>query len=110
MMPLYDFQCETCGHVIEDFFKMADKPQIHPAPCPKCHCGELISIISSPMVLCDEGVNTPWLRDFAHAHNRFGGKRARDGGKAIESRTDYKNYLERNDLRPDAPSISTSHD
>lgn len=107
-MPIYQFSCRTCGYTEDITCRIADKPETY--ACPWECGGDMKQDLTPVGIEADNITDTPWLKEFAHAHNRFGGKRARDGGKAIESRTDYKNYLERNDLRPDAPSISTSHD
>lgn len=98
-MPIYEWQCEGCGGCQEVFFKIAERPDYLPEPCPTCG-GPMRFAISCPMVQCDELVNSPWVRDFARAHNRQDGKRNRAGGPPIESRTDYKNYLKDRDLRP----------
>ena len=108
-MPTYDYECYVCGHRKEITCLINDRPE--KTACSACSIGMMRQVfVSPPAIQADNITDTPWLKEFAHAHNRFGGKRARDGGKPIESRTDYKNYLERNKLRPDAPSISTSHD
>lgn len=70
-------------------------------------------ILSAPAVQVDDIIGIPWLREFSHAHTRFAGgkkERARDGGPPIKTRAEYRNYLRRNDLRPDAPGISQDHD
>ena len=107
-MPVYQYSCRTCGHTEDIVCKIADKPESY--ICPLECGGDMKQDITIGIIQCDDAVNVPWIREFAHAHNRFGGKRARDGGKAIQSRSDYHDYLKRNDLRPDAASISTSHD
>lgn len=68
-------------------------------PCPKCP-GEMRQDMSAAMIQCDDAVNTPWLREFCSSHNRQGGKRDRFGDKPLESRTDYKKYLQSHDFRP----------
>lgn len=45
-MPTYEFQCVTCGKVIEEWKKIADRNKNKPK-----HCGKLTRpIISAPMV------------------------------------------------------------
>ena len=41
-MPIYEFRCKKCGHEIEVFQKLSDKP---PARCKKCG-GRLEKLIS----------------------------------------------------------------
>lgn len=112
-MPLYDYSCRTCGYTEEVACKMAERPKQYPCPVLECE-GEMKQDITIGVIQCDDAVNVPWIREFAHAHNRFHGAkgkfRARDGGPPIQSRTDYQRYLERTNLRPDAESVSTSHD
>jgi len=97
-MPTYEFQCESCGQVVDAIFRIADRPEYLPH---NCECGGALKfIMSAPMIECDDVVNSPWVRDFASHHNRQGGTRNRAGGAPIQSRTDYKKYLQRHDLRP----------
>lgn len=35
-MPLYDYKCETCGHIFEKNLKMVDRNKPTIEPCPKC--------------------------------------------------------------------------
>ena len=95
-MPTYEYLCDSCGQKQDGFAKIADRFTPRLCPCG----GEAQFIISCPMIECDDVVNSPWVRDFAKAHNRQDGKRNRTGGPPIESRTDYKRYLKDNDLRP----------
>jgi putative FmdB family regulatory protein len=98
MSPFYDYECQGCGHVIEVFYKIDDRPEL--LPCSESCGGQMRQIMSPTMVQCEDIVNVPWIREFAHNHNRQGGKRNRQGGPPIESRSDYKKYLKDNDLRP----------
>jgi len=43
-MPLYEFQCDECGHRFEIIQKFSDAP---PAACPKCG-GPVHKLVSSP--------------------------------------------------------------
>jgi putative FmdB family regulatory protein len=43
-MPLYEFQCDECGHRFEIIQKFSDPP---PAACPKCG-GPVHKLVSSP--------------------------------------------------------------
>ena len=45
-MPLYEYECENCGHRFEVIQKFADAPL---AECPKCH-GTLRKLVSSPAI------------------------------------------------------------
>ena len=45
-MPLYEYQCESCGHRFEVIQKYSDAP---PAGCPKCD-GAVEKLVSSPAI------------------------------------------------------------
>jgi putative FmdB family regulatory protein len=45
-MPLYEYQCESCGERLETIQKFSDPPATH---CPKCD-GNLKKLISSPAI------------------------------------------------------------
>jgi len=42
-MPIYEYQCEACGHKMEKLQKMSDEPLID---CPKCSKPALHKLIS----------------------------------------------------------------
>ena len=44
-MPLYDFQCKSCGAISEFFLKMSDPP---PAKCKACGEGPVTKLLSAP--------------------------------------------------------------
>ncbi len=43
-MPIYEYECETCGHRVELIQKYSDAPL---AECPKCH-GAVKKLIAAP--------------------------------------------------------------
>ena len=45
-MPLYEYQCQACGHRFEVIQKFSDAP---PAECPKCG-GAVEKLVSSPAI------------------------------------------------------------
>jgi putative FmdB family regulatory protein len=45
-MPLYEYQCEVCGHRFEVIQKFSDPP---PSTCPKCG-GAVEKLVSSPAI------------------------------------------------------------
>ena len=75
--------------------------RLYPAVCPECH-GPGVFVMSSPMVFIDTAQDVPWLADFARKR-----KDARHGGRPIETRTEYRQHLKDNDLRPaDSENLS----
>lgn len=47
-MPLYDFQCPGCGHVIEDVLQVTT--QYDEMPCPACKTGTARRLPAAPAV------------------------------------------------------------
>jgi putative FmdB family regulatory protein len=45
-MPLYEYECDTCGHRFEVIQKFSDSPV---SECPKCH-GPVHKLFSSPAI------------------------------------------------------------
>ena len=45
-MPLYEYQCDTCGHRFEVIQKFSDEPLTE---CPKCQ-GSVRKLLSSPAI------------------------------------------------------------
>ncbi|HEX2548583.1 MAG TPA: zinc ribbon domain-containing protein [Gammaproteobacteria bacterium] len=43
-MPIYEYQCNACGHRLESFQKMTDAPLTE---CPECHKSTLQKLISA---------------------------------------------------------------
>jgi len=42
-MPIYEYKCENCGHVVEELQKISDTPLTR---CPECARETLVKIIS----------------------------------------------------------------
>jgi len=55
MMVLYDFECETCGHLFEKYVKMGSQY----ADCPKCGALMKKIISKSTFILKGDG----WEKD-----------------------------------------------
>ncbi len=43
-MPIYEYQCESCGHEMEALQKMSDDALVE---CPECHAQSLKKLISA---------------------------------------------------------------
>jgi putative FmdB family regulatory protein len=48
-MPIYDFQCRTCGHEFEALVRAQDTPE-----CPACHGRDLERLLSTFAVSSQE--------------------------------------------------------
>jgi putative FmdB family regulatory protein len=74
-MPLYEYQCETCGHRFERIQKFSDPPA---GTCPLCG-GPVTKLLSSPAI---HFKGSGWyITDYA---------RKGDGSGKTEGRTDGK--------------------
>jgi len=91
-MPTYLYECATCGYTVEIVCKIAERP--NSMPCNLDCEGFMRQIIVAPAIRVDTIQDTPWLRDFARTR-----KEARFGGKSIETRTEYRQYMKDHDLR-----------
>lgn len=51
-MPVYEFQCEICGQVVEKIYKIKDKPQEFQDECPGCKGMSLFrGVVGAPSVM-----------------------------------------------------------
>lgn len=44
-MPIYEYECQSCGHHLEAIQKISDAPR---TDCPQCHKPDLKKRISAP--------------------------------------------------------------
>jgi putative FmdB family regulatory protein len=44
-MPIFDYQCRSCGHTFDELQKLADAPLVN---CPACGAPELHKLLSAP--------------------------------------------------------------
>jgi putative FmdB family regulatory protein len=44
MMPIYEYQCAACGHVVEQLQKVSEAPLV---VCPDCNKAELQKLVSA---------------------------------------------------------------
>jgi len=45
IMPIYDYECQSCGHHLERIQKLSEKPLTQ---CPQCHDDSLRKLLSAP--------------------------------------------------------------
>ena len=69
-MPLYEYQCQACGHQLEAQQKLADAPL---KTCPECHKDELQKLISATAFTLKGG---GWYKDL-YASPKPGGDSAK---------------------------------
>lgn len=56
-MPVYEYQCNKCSGVVEQFFKMADKPSEIKTNCPHCSTPSTLNFIISAVAMSYNGFN-----------------------------------------------------
>jgi putative FmdB family regulatory protein len=90
-MPLYSFECQKCKTIKEKFFHMEE--------CPKsilCDCGGKAKKI---LTAGHGGIQTDsdviWMPSAIKTLQR-------EGERPIETRTEYRKYLKKNNLIPKA--------
>ncbi len=80
-MPLYEYQCDACGHAFEVIQKFSDAPI---ETCPKCG-GTVHKLMSSPAI---QFKGTGWyVTDYA---KKDGGAAAKEHPAAKEASADTK--------------------
>jgi putative FmdB family regulatory protein len=89
-MPTYEYECLNCGKITEKVFKVVDCQNTV-----KCGiCGVLAKkIISKSAIQCDSANDVSWLKSAEQVI-----KPAHE--KPWDSRKDYKECLQRNNLIP----------
>jgi putative FmdB family regulatory protein len=96
-MPLYEYECEKCGHRFEKIQKFSDKMV---KKCPECG-GRVEQMISAPAV---QFKGSGWyVTDYAkksHAPSSDGGKDSKESKKDDKSKPDASSK--------DAPAKDTS--
>jgi len=79
-MPIYEYECEACGHVFDELQKMADEPL---TDCPKCKKTTLKKLVSAAAFRLKGG---GWYEtDF-----KTGSKKNIAGKESAKSKTDSK--------------------
>ena len=95
-MPLYEYQCESCGQRFELIQKYSDGP---PEQCPKCGKGPVQRLLSSPAI---QFKGTGWyITDYAKKGTSAAGTAKGSDTKSSDSSGETKSDT------PAAPSTST---
>ncbi len=70
-MPIYEFECRSCGHHFDHLQKMSDAD---PTVCPACHAEKLHRMLSAPAFrLAGTGwYETDFKKPGDHQHNLAG--------------------------------------
>lgn len=104
-MPLYEYQCDACGHRFEQIQKFSDPPV---TVCPVCG-GTVRKLMSSPAI---QFKGSGWyITDYARKDSTAAGKTekseaSKDGGG--ESKSDAKADAKTTETKSDTASSSSS--
>jgi putative FmdB family regulatory protein len=84
-MPLYEYECESCGHRFEKIRKFSDPPV---TVCPKCGAA-VRKLMSSPAI---QFKGSGWyITDYARKDSQPGGKSEKaDAGASSDGKSDAK--------------------
>ncbi|BCS30811.1 FmdB family transcriptional regulator [Luteitalea sp. TBR-22] len=81
-MPLYEYECDTCGHRFEVIQKFSDGPLTE---CPKCQ-GPVRKLLSSPAI---QFKGSGWyITDYAKKSGTAAGNTKSEGGSSESKSTD----------------------
>jgi len=101
-MPIYEYECQKCGHTLEALQKFSDKPL---RECPECGRHQLKRLVSAPLFrLAGSG----WYEtDFKSEKER---KRnlVEKGEKEPAAATDKKDAPAKSDAKPTAKADSAA--
>ena len=105
-MPLYEYECDACGHRFEIIQKFSDGP---PDACPQCGKGPLQRLLSSPAF---QFKGTGWyVTDYAGKgkSGEKGGDKSGSEPKSAESKSegstsDTKTETKKGDTSSPAPA------
>ncbi len=99
-MPIYEYQCEVCGHRFELLQKVNDAPA---TDCTECG-GQVERLLSTPAI---QFKGTGWyVTDYARKESGS----SRDAGKKDSSSTETSSDSSRKTSGPAASASSTSKD
>ena len=98
-MPLYEYECDSCGHRFEVIQKFSDEPLTE---CPKCN-GTVRKLLSSPAI---QFKGSGWyITDYAKKSGTGSGPTKSDGGdKASTGSTSSEAASSSAPAKPSTPS------
>jgi putative FmdB family regulatory protein len=82
-MPIYEYECQACQHLFEEWQKMSDKPI---TVCPKCNAEKVEKLISHTSFQLKGG---GWYKDL-YASPKASGSSSSDAGGAASTSTSSK--------------------
>jgi putative FmdB family regulatory protein len=97
-MPFYDFKCDKCEKIVEEFFKLADEKKI------EC-CGIQMKqvILKAPGLSDPGGVGQKWTNDGYQMVDKTGGNL-----RTVTEKWEKGKNVIRDDVHKDDPNPSTN--
>jgi putative FmdB family regulatory protein len=65
-MPTYTYQCQKCGHMKDEFRKIAEREQPTKAPCEQCGTPEMRQILTA-----NYSISKLWAGAHATEYNKY---------------------------------------
>ena len=97
-MPIYEYQCEKCGHQLEALHKISDSPLVN---CPACQGAGLRKLVSAASFRLKGG---GWYEtDFKTGDKK---QLADSGNQAAKGRDDSSKDSSKQDAKPKASESS----
>ena len=104
-MPIYEYECQKCGHHLEALQKISDKPL---RECPECGRHQLKRLVSAPMFrLAGSGwYETDFKSEKERKRNLLekGEKEAAPAAESKDATPATKASKETKDAKPEAPA------
>ena len=110
-MPIYEYQCEACGHAFEAIQKFSDDPL---TDCPSCTEAALKKLMSAPAFrLKGEGwyetdFKSSNKRNLAGSSNSEGGSDSGSGGSSDGAKSDTGGSSKASDSGGDSKSAKSA--
>lgn len=84
-MPLYEYECKSCGHHFEKIVKFSDPPH---TTCPKCNHEGVQQVISAPAV---QFKGSGWyVTDYAKKSSKSGSSDGKIEASKSETKSETK--------------------
>lgn len=101
-MPIYEYRCDTCGNVFEEWHRHAD--DITEQACPECRETAHRLISSTTFVLKGGGW---YVTEYGNRKADSGTKASTHPGDATEMKTETKTETKTESAPPAAPAVKS---
>lgn len=80
-MPTYDYQCDKCGHIFDEFLSMEDMKRPETEPCPYCQEGPVKIAYIIPPAISGDTVSLAGKKPDRDFRNLLGRIKKKTGGR-----------------------------